>query len=101
MEISLFVLHSFPYPPLNDNGQAQQGGMDMFYPKPITVKTVSDIQASNEAVVRIEKLVQWETSIRQANADNGESEKTCCCLRSILHPHYKHRVHLLVLRLFA
>jgi CheY-like chemotaxis protein len=50
---------------LNDRGQALQAGMDMFYPKPMTTKTLSVIQADFDVMARTEMLNQLVTSRKQ------------------------------------
>jgi CheY-like chemotaxis protein len=61
------------HPELNNRGQGLQAGMDMFYPKPVTVKIVSEIQVIGAAVLRSEKLDQLETGLRQSRAVSTES----------------------------
>jgi CheY-like chemotaxis protein len=61
------------HPELNNRGQGLQAGMDMFYPKPVTVKTVSDIQVIRDVVLRSEKLDQLETGLRQPRAEPPSS----------------------------
>lgn len=57
---------------MNDSGQGLQAGMDAFHPKPITGKTLSEIQSSRDAVLRTRKLDEWESSISQSNLDDSE-----------------------------
>jgi CheY-like chemotaxis protein len=59
---------------LNDEGRAQAVGMDAFYPKPITAKAVSMIQASSDFALRAEKLEEREAIV--LHQPNGDSDST-------------------------
>jgi CheY-like chemotaxis protein len=45
---------------INDNGQGLHAGMNAFLPKPLTIKTLTDLQCSSEAVLRTRQLDEWE-----------------------------------------
>jgi CheY-like chemotaxis protein len=47
-------------PHINDNGQGLHAGMNAFLPKPVTIKTLTDLQCSSEAVLRTRQLDEWE-----------------------------------------
>lgn len=54
-------------PNINDNGQGLHAGMNAFLPKPLTVKTLTDLQCSSEAVLRTRQLDEWEGVGYQSN----------------------------------
>jgi hypothetical protein len=47
-------------PHVNDSGQGLHAGMNAFIPKPLTIKTISDLQCCSEAVQRTRQLDAWE-----------------------------------------
>jgi CheY-like chemotaxis protein len=61
---------------INDNGQGLHAGMNAFVPKPITIKTLTDLQCSSEAVQRTRQLDEWEGNVNQSsNVDDRDSMK--------------------------
>ena len=50
---------------INNNGQGLHAGMNAFLPKPITVKTLSDLECSNEVVQRTRQLDEFEGASTQ------------------------------------
>lgn len=52
-------------PSINNNGQGIHAGMNAFLPKPITVKTLSDLDCSGEVVQRTRQLDEFEGTSAQ------------------------------------
>ena len=64
-------------PSINDNGQGLHAGMNAFLPKPITIKTLTDLQCSSEAVLRTRQLDEYEGNGYKAGFVGGrENEKS-------------------------
>lgn len=57
---------------MNDSGQGLQAGMNAFYPKPITAKTLTEILGRTEVTSRTRKLDEWESSMGQGNSADCE-----------------------------
>lgn len=58
----------------NDGGQGIIAGMDDFKPKPVSIKDLGVIQASEPVVERTRKLDQLEASIRSSENPNDRSD---------------------------
>ena len=61
---------------INNNGQGIHAGMNAFLPKPITIKTLSDLECSSEVVQRTRQLDEFERTAAQNYFDaNGLREQ--------------------------
>jgi CheY-like chemotaxis protein len=56
---------------INNNGQGLHAGMNAFLPKPITVKTLSDLDCSGEVVFRTRQLDEYPNNTAQLNEYNN------------------------------
>jgi CheY-like chemotaxis protein len=57
-------------PNINNNGQGLHAGMNAFLPKPITVKTLSDLECSSEVVFRTRQLDEYAATTPQPTDNN-------------------------------
>ena len=56
---------------MNDRGQGIRAGMDDFSPKPITVKTLTQLQQCDECLLRTEQLDRLEQDQRTNSVSDG------------------------------
>jgi PleD family two-component response regulator len=61
-------------PHVNDNDQGLRAGMNAFFPKPLTIKTIADLQCCSEALQRTRLLDAYERKGRPANATVDETK---------------------------
>lgn len=59
-------------PNVNENGQGLRAGMNAFFPKPLTIKTITDLQCCSEAVQRTRLLDAWERKGGQTHTPVGD-----------------------------
>jgi CheY-like chemotaxis protein len=52
---------------MNDSGQGIRVGMDAFLPKPITSKTLTELQGSSAMILRTRKLDEWDSSVKRVS----------------------------------
>ena len=89
---------------MNDSGRGRRAGMDDFRPKPITINTLTELQASNECFLRTEQLDNlegghridgtveediWPQDVHRAHSGHGGAEfgrETACLLATDLSP---------------
>ena len=62
---------------MNDSGQGIRVGMDAFLPKPITSKTLTELQGSSAMILRTRKLDEWDSSVKRVSfVDSNPSAGT-------------------------
>lgn len=69
---SQFIIGISAHANANDSGQGLRVGMDAFYPKPITIKTLTELQSSSEAILRTRKLDEWESTLTRSSLVDSE-----------------------------